>query len=161
MVVQTRFRPARSGLHVLLSAQQRKPSHSPCKSTTLAKARQHEGLHNHGCCSTQIPDLNVNDLAFFSSLQKDTELVAKGNVFDLSAAIVKAWEEYPLERMASVWRLLYALYKGIVEDDGGNSYSHDTGSRKAHNASAKAGDNHDRRFPAGNLESSSSSDEDE
>ena len=85
----------------------------------------------------QSPDLNVNDLTFFSSLQTDTELVAKENVFDLSAAIVKAWEEYPLERMASVWRLLYASYKGIVEDDGGNAYSHHTGSRKANNASAK------------------------
>ena len=50
----------------------------------------------------QSPDLNVNDLAFFSSLQTDTELVAKENVFDLSAAVVKAWEEYPSESMASV-----------------------------------------------------------
>ena len=45
---------------------------------------------------------------------------------------MKAWEEYPLERMSSVWRLLYASYKGIVEDDGGNAYSHHRGSRKAH-----------------------------
>ena len=50
----------------------------------------------------QSPNLNVNDLAFFSSLQTDTELVAKENVFDLRAAVVKAWEEYPSERMASV-----------------------------------------------------------
>ena len=97
------------------------------------------------------PDLNVNDLAFFSSLQTDTELVAKENVFDSSAAVVKAWEEYPSERMASVWRLLYASYKGIVEDDSGNAYSHHTSSRKAHNVSAKAGDNHDRRFPVGKI----------
>ena len=97
---------------------------------------------------------------------------------------MNAWEDYPSERMASVWRLLYASYKGIVEDDGGNAYSHHTGSRKAHNASARAGDNHDHRFPAGKIvaseatlevltctdgsegefdrvESSSSSDEDE
>ena len=96
----------------------------------------------------QSPYLNVNDLAFFSSLHTNTELIAKENVFDLSAAIVKAWKEYPLEKMASVWLLLYASYKGIVEDDCGNAYSHHTGSRKTHNASAKAGDNHDRRFPA-------------
>ena len=44
------------------------------------------------------PDLNVNDLAFFSSLQMDTELVAKENVFYSSAAVVEAWEEYPSER---------------------------------------------------------------
>ena len=99
----------------------------------------------------QSPDLNVNDLAFFSSLQTDTELVAKENVFDLSTAIVEVWEEYPSERIASVWRLLYASYKGIVEDDGSNAFSHHTGSRKAHNASAKAGDNHDRRLPVGKI----------
>ena len=55
------------------------------------------------------------------------------------------------ERMASVWLLLYASYKGIVEDDSGNAYSHHTSSRKAHNVSAKAGDNHDRRFPVGKI----------
>ena len=132
----------------------------------------------------QSRDLNVNDLAFFSSLHTKMELVAKENVIDLSADIVKAWKGYPLESMASVSRLLYASCKGIVEDDGGNAYSHHTGSRKAHNASAKAGENHDRRFPAGKsvaaegtlevltcadgsegeinrYESSSSSDEDE
>ena len=92
----------------------------------------------------QSPDLNVNDLAFFSSLQTDTELEAKENIFDLSAAIVEAWKGNPSEKMASVWLLLYASHKGIVEDDSGNAYSHHTGSRKAHNASAKAGDNHDR-----------------
>ena len=97
----------------------------------------------------QSPDLNVNDLAFFSSLQTDTELVAKENVFDMSAAVVKGWEEYPSERMESVWRLLYTSHKGIVEDDGGNAYSHHTCSGKVHNASVKAGDNHNRRFPVG------------
>ena len=37
----------------------------------------------------QSPDLNCNDLAFFASLQSDTELVAKENVVDLVQAVKK------------------------------------------------------------------------
>ena len=51
----------------------------------------------------QSPDLNCNDLAFFASLQSDTELVAKKNVVDLVAPVQKTWEEVPTERMEAVW----------------------------------------------------------
>ena len=96
----------------------------------------------------QSPDLNCNDLAFFASLQTDTELVVKKNVKDLVEAVKSAWEEYPAERMDSVWRLLWASFKGILSDDGGNNnYSHHTGSRTAHAKSSRAGDKHDRSFP--------------
>lgn len=36
----------------------------------------------------QSSDLNVNDLAFFASLQGDTELVANNNMCDLQSAVV-------------------------------------------------------------------------
>eukprot|EP00117_Sycon_ciliatum_P044524 scpid94515/ scgid32113/ len=100
----------------------------------------------------QSPDLNVNDLAFFSSLQSDTELVAKRNVFDLVAAVEKSWAEYPQERMEAVWRVLYASFKGIVTARGDNSYSHHTGSRAAHSASSRRGESHDRRFPQAEID---------
>ena len=49
--------------------------------------------------------------------------------------------------MESVWRLLFAPFKGILTDDGGNNYSHHTGSRAAHSESARRGETHDRYFP--------------
>ena len=45
----------------------------------------------------QSPDLSCKDLAFFSSLQSDMEIVAKKNVFDLVRAVEDAWQNYPLE----------------------------------------------------------------
>ena len=94
----------------------------------------------------QSPDLNVNDLAFFASLQSDTELVAKENVTDLVEAVTACWENYPIERMESVWRCLYGSFKGIVETRGDNNYSHHTGSRSKHAKSDREGDRHDRMF---------------
>ena len=95
----------------------------------------------------QSPDLNVNDLAFFASLQSDTELVAKENVKDLSAAVIACWEEYPQDRMSAVWSCLYASFKGILETGGDNIYGKHTGSRKAHHESREAGEIHDRSCP--------------
>ena len=95
----------------------------------------------------QSPDLNCNDLAFFASLQTDVEMVAKRTVTDLVAAVEQSWSEYPMDRMAAVWRVLYASFKGIVETHGDNSYSHHTGSRAAHSSSKRRGDSHNRFFP--------------
>lgn len=100
----------------------------------------------------QSPDLNVNDLAFFASLQSDTELVAKENVKDLTESVVKCWHEYPEERMTSVWHCLYGSFKGILDTEGSNSYSHHTGSRKSHRESSRAGELHDRRYPLAKVQ---------
>ena len=95
----------------------------------------------------QSPDVHCNDLAFFASLQSDTELVAKRNVVDLIEAVQKTWEEFPKEPMEAVWRVLYASFKGILTVEGDNSYCHHTGSRAAHTLSPRRGDSHDRFFP--------------
>ena len=54
----------------------------------------------------QSPDLNVDDLAFFHSLQTDVTLVAKENRRQLLAAVQKCWEESRLRR----WRAFGAVY---------------------------------------------------
>ena len=92
----------------------------------------------------QSPDLNTNDLTFFASLQKETELVAKENVKDLVAAVKLCWDEYPAERMDAVWRCLFPSYNSIIATMGDNKYSHHTGRRAAHSRSKRAGDAHDR-----------------
>ena len=87
----------------------------------------------------QSPDLNVN------------ELVAKETAIELKEAVENCWQEYPADRMPAVWNCLFASFKGIVESNGDNSYSHPTGSRHAHHISAEEGEHHDRRFPVQNI----------
>lgn len=70
-------------------------------------------------------------------------MVAKKNIFDLVEAVKEARQDYPVEKMESIWRLLYASFKGILSADGDNSYSHHTGSCAAHSKSAQEGDRHD------------------
>lgn len=79
----------------------------------------------------QSPDLNVDDLAFFRSLQSDVSLVAKETRRDLLEAVHQCWEEYPAEKMESVWRCLFASYHGVLESGGGNEYQRHRGSRAA------------------------------
>ena len=75
----------------------------------------------------QSPDLNVDDLAFFRSLQSDVSLVAKGSRRDLLAAVVQCWNEYPAEKMEAVWLCLYTSYRGVLESAGGNEYIRHSG----------------------------------
>lgn len=79
----------------------------------------------------QSPDLNVDDLAFFRSLQSDVSLVAKASRRDLLSAVIKCWEEYPAEKMEAVWTCLYASYRGVLDSGGGNEYLRHSGLRSA------------------------------
>ena len=84
----------------------------------------------------QSPDLNVDDLAFFRSLQSDVSLVAKGSRRDLLAAVVQCWNEYPAEKMEAVWLCLYTSYRGVLESVGGNEYIRHSGMRSLRGTSA-------------------------
>ena len=83
----------------------------------------------------QSPDLNTNDLAFFSSLQKNTKLIAKGYEKDLVTAVKQCWNEYPAEEMRRGIVFFEVSYKSIITTMRDNSYSHHTGSRAAHSRS--------------------------
>ena len=79
----------------------------------------------------QRPDLNVDDLAFFHSLQTDVSLGAKENQKDL----LQARASYPKEKMDSVWYCLYASFHGVLESRGDNDYARHQGSRAARRVS--------------------------
>ena len=122
----------------------RKPARDCCTST-IDGARPHTARVNtqvfasHGKMKgssieivvqpAQSPDLNVDDLAFFNSLQSDVSLVAKEKRRDLLDAIIKCWHEYPLEKMESVWRCLYSSFHGVLESFGDNDYKRHRGVR--------------------------------
>ena len=82
----------------------------------------------------QSPDLNVDDLAFFHSLQSDVSLVAKENRHELLEAVEDCWKEYPEEKMSSVWVCLYSSFHGVLESGGKNDYPRHRGFRSADNA---------------------------
>ena len=69
----------------------------------------------------QSPDLNVDDMAFFNSLQSDVSIASKETRRELEA-VVNVCEKYPLEKMESVWLSLYASVKGVMDCGGDNDY---------------------------------------
>jgi hypothetical protein len=80
----------------------------------------------------QSPDLNVNDLGFFNSLQSDTYCVTMKNIKELKVAVQKCWEEYSSERLERCWRCLTISMHGIMESGGDNVYLTHRGDRKRH-----------------------------
>ena len=70
------------------------------------------------------PDLNWCDLAFFYSLQCDTNEL-KGITCDLGKlrdCVLQAFDEYSSDRLERVDALQYEIYRQIIEDDGGNDF---------------------------------------
>ena len=51
----------------------------------------------------------------FRSLQSDASLVAKESRLDLLAAAIQCWQEYPSEKLESVWLGLYSSFRGVLE----------------------------------------------
>ena len=77
----------------------------------------------------QSPDLNVDDLVLFNSLQLDVSLIAKKSRGDMLDAIIKCWHEYQLEKTESVWRCLHSSFHGVLESFGDNDYKSHRGVR--------------------------------
>ena len=94
----------------------------------------------------QSPDLNVDDLAFFI-VCKPMCPWSRRRTDELLAAVQKCWEEYPLEKMKSVWSCLYGSFPGIWETGGDNDYKRHRRSRSAHSLSSEHGDLHDQLVP--------------
>ena len=70
----------------------------------------------------QSPDLNMNDLAFFNSLQSDVSCKYHTKIGELRDSVLEAWREYPAARLESCWRSIYNVYRGILDDNGGHDY---------------------------------------
>jgi len=71
----------------------------------------------------QSPDLNKNDLCFFSSLQADAEKIKEGKDFrGIFNAVKKAYDDYETEKLSRVDALLFETMRNILMDGGGNQY---------------------------------------
>ena len=73
----------------------------------------------------QSPDMNINDLAFFYSLQCDANEL-KGDDCDLwklKESVLQAFDEYEPDRLERMEAILYEIYRQVMEHGGGNGIS--------------------------------------
>ncbi|CAM9513517.1 unnamed protein product [Discosporangium mesarthrocarpum] len=68
------------------------------------------------------PDLNVNDLGFFHSIQQLKEDVGVSCPEDLVEATMEAFDVYPRETLERVWQSLFAVLGEVLVSKGDNSY---------------------------------------
>ncbi|CAM9248517.1 unnamed protein product, partial [Discosporangium mesarthrocarpum] len=68
------------------------------------------------------PDLNVNDLGFFHSIQQLKEDVGVSSPEDLVEATMEAFDVYPRETLERVWQSLFVVLGEVLGYKGDNSY---------------------------------------
>jgi transposase-like protein len=71
----------------------------------------------------QSPDCNINDLAFFRSIQSLYYEAAPDDELALIAAVKRAYEEYPASKINRMWITLQSCLNAILQSNGGNHYS--------------------------------------
>jgi transposase len=70
------------------------------------------------------PDLNINDLGFFSSLKVDVKRICTHCTSreEMMANVMKAFEEYPREKIDGIWACWFNNLRSVMSCDGGNDY---------------------------------------
>jgi hypothetical protein len=68
------------------------------------------------------PDTNVNDLAFFNSLQSDYYDYAPTNSFELIEFVKKAHAEFPISKLKRIWLTYQSCLNEIINNNGGTFY---------------------------------------
>ncbi|CAN0202496.1 unnamed protein product, partial [Discosporangium mesarthrocarpum] len=68
------------------------------------------------------PDLNVNDLGFFHSIQQLKECVGVTNTQELVEAAAEAFNVCARDTLESVWQSLFAVYGEVLGSKGDNVY---------------------------------------
>jgi hypothetical protein len=66
------------------------------------------------------PELNVNDLGFFSSLQSKYYKTFPKNSIELIETVEQAYKEYPSKSLNKIWLTLQSVMNKIIEERGDN-----------------------------------------
>ena len=79
------------------------------------------------------PDLNINDLGFFASLKVDVKRICTHCTSreEMMANVMKAFEEYPRDKIDGIWACWFNNLRSVMASDGGNDY------KQAHNGGKK------------------------
>ena len=70
-----------------------------------------------------LPDLNINDLSFFWSIQFLYYHASPKDDFDIIVAVRKAYEDYPVSKINRMWTTLMTVMNKIINHRGDNDYS--------------------------------------
>ena len=80
------------------------------------------------------PDLNINDLGFFHSLKTNVRLICSHctSRVEMMGNVLKAFEEYPADKLDDIWACYYNNLRSVMQSDGGNDYkqAHNGGKRR-------------------------------
>ena len=68
------------------------------------------------------PDTNINDLAFFCSIQSLYYDESPADEWQLIAAVQRAFDAYPVEKLNKMWLTHQTCMNEILKDNGGNNY---------------------------------------
>ena len=90
------------------------------------------------------PDLNLCDLTIWHSNKSSLRGKRWDNKLDMESDIFQSWEDYPREKIEAGWRILYAVYRGILKANGDNTFSKHDGDRKRRRAGQPPDMNLDR-----------------
>ena len=70
----------------------------------------------------QSPDLNVNDLGFFSSLQSKYYMTSPKDSIELIEMVEEAFKTYPWQSLNRIWLTLQSVMNRIIEERGDNKF---------------------------------------
>ena len=68
------------------------------------------------------PDLNLNDLGFFNSLQSAYYQSCPSNAIELIEMVRESYEDYPSNKINRIWLTLQSCMNEIIKSNGGNQY---------------------------------------
>ena len=68
------------------------------------------------------PDLNINDLGFFRAIQSYYFEYSPDDERSLINAVLKAYDDYPKEKINRIWLTLMSCMNEIIDSGGDNSY---------------------------------------
>jgi hypothetical protein len=71
---------------------------------------------------SQLPDFNVDDLAFFASLQAMYHKLPRHSIDSLIEAILKSYNDYPKEKLNLMFLTLMSVMDEAIKQGGGNFY---------------------------------------
>lgn len=100
-----------------------KPHASPEDAAIVAAGRENNGCRIElECQPANSPDFNVNDLAFFNSIQSLQQKEAPRTVDDLIEAVQKAFNRLDRHTLDSAFVTLQKCLECTMMDKGGNAY---------------------------------------
>ena len=80
------------------------------------------------------PDVNINDLGFFSSLKYEVSQICTHctNRVEMMATVIHAFDEYPADKLEDKWACYYNNLRSIMSCLGGNDYKQARNEGKRH-----------------------------